>query len=240
MKITPPAVKFELSAYGTITDITDDIFNWKDLEVSDEREDLSGVFELITAPFSFRLGAYDLVKKLFDDYGIKAEAKILVSLRKNDWTYGTPKEFDLDFVSYEQSDNEIKINSRKLQLAEVLKAKNSQKYEIPVSELQPEVWEYDRILLENKLISQQLNSYEKSSSGNNPFTHNWYTILGSSFQKLEGVNKFIEIKNHGETYTTNSNDLLSKENAALRVLQDCNIKFKFLLNGNIKIQLSAI
>jgi hypothetical protein len=150
--ITPPPVKFELHAYGQTHDVSSFLLDWQENEVILSRKDTSGVYMEVTFPFKFVLDAYDIVEAVFEEYGFKAKADMYICLLNNDWTYGEPFIFNLDFSTYEQSDTVIEINSRRSDLYEQLKEKESVDFDIPVNDVKEDLrWNFERIKLENTL-----------------------------------------------------------------------------------------
>lgn len=151
--IQPPNVKFELHAYGQVYDVTRSIRNWQEIEQEQERIGLSGVYLTVSFPFEFVLDAKDIIVGMFDQYGFAARAQIYIYLLGNDWKYGAPRIFDLDFVNYEEEDDFVGIPSRKTSLYDYLKTKESTKFEIPVTDIyNPSVqpyWWYERMILKN-------------------------------------------------------------------------------------------
>lgn len=160
-RITPPAVKFELHAYGDVYDFSlKSISNWKDLEFTLKRDETSGIFHQISFPFEFVLDAYDVVKRIFDTYKYRAVGDMYIYLLKDNWPYVAKEEqyfepqiFNLDWTTYDKSDNKIEIDTKRTSLYDFIKAKNKIVYDIPVSEIKEDKqWNFERVQLENKII----------------------------------------------------------------------------------------
>lgn len=199
--ITPPRVKFELRAYGEVYDLTNSIANWKDLEYTLSRDETSGVFIQISFPFEFVLDAYDIVKSIFDKYQYRAKADMYIYLLKDMWPYEKeqyyePQIFNLDWTSYDKSDNKIEIDSKRTSLFDFIKAKNKVVYDIPVREIKEEKpWEFDRIQLENRI------TYRCTSNGDYPIKIDYpgsvtrSVSVGVSYEEAEVAAKDIVLTN---------------------------------------------
>ena len=152
LDITPPGVRFELHAYGETYDVSNSLQDWKEIEVILSRKDTSGVYMEVSFPFKFVLEACDIVAAIFEEYGFRAKADMYIYLRNNGWTYDEPHIFNLDFSTFEQSDTAIEINSRRSNLYEQLKEKETVNFHIPVNEIkETPPFYFDRIEFENKL-----------------------------------------------------------------------------------------
>lgn len=172
-RITPPDVKFELHAYGDVHDFSlKSIANWKDLEFTLKRDKTSGVFHQISFPFEFVLDAYDVVKRIFDTYKYRAVADMYIYQLKDNWPYVVKEEqyfepqiFNLDWTTYDKSDNKIEIDTKRTSLYDFIKAKNKIVYDIPVSEIKEDKqWNFERIELGNKITFRCTSNGEQKDT----------------------------------------------------------------------------
>lgn len=168
--ITPLRVKIELHAYGEVYDVTNDVSNWKELELVIKRDTTSGVFFQASFPFEFVLDAYDIVERIFNKYQYRAKADMYVYLLKDDWVdlphdehYHEPQIFNLDWMKYSKSDTKIAIATRQTSLYSILKAKSKVTYDIPVDELkEANQWNFERIELENSIKFRIASEFTKA------------------------------------------------------------------------------
>jgi hypothetical protein len=157
-RITPQPVKFELRAYGESYDVSGNISNWREIELTLKRDGTSGVFHQMSAGLEFVLDAREIVKGIFDAHRYSSAADVYVYIRRDDWPYRpdryhAPQVFNLDFTTYSRSDTKIEIGTKRASLYDCLKAKGRVVYDIPVSEMREQKrWRFDRIELENKII----------------------------------------------------------------------------------------
>lgn len=186
--ITPLPAKFILQAYGKEYDVSNSLEDWKEIEITLERIETSGVYTAASFPFKFKLDAYRVVEELFAVYSFNTKAKILLYLRRNDWTYPEQPDyiFNLDFSQYEQTDTTIEIPYRRVDLYEYLKTKEGVKFDIPVAEIKEELpWEFDRIALEN---NARFSVYS-TTKALMEIDKNYYTIGISPSSEEEIINK---------------------------------------------------
>ena len=198
--ITPLQVKFELRASGNACDVSDNISNRKNLEMTLKRDGTSGVFHEITFPFEFVLNAYDILKNLFDEKKYHAEADIYIYIRRDDWMwqpdkYHAPQIFSLDFTTYERTDAKIEIDTKRVSLYDHLKNKGKITYDIPVSEIKEQKpWRFDRIELENKIVFRVTSEKDQTVSiSRESMNVAWRSItLGVTYEETEiGVQDVI-------------------------------------------------
>ncbi|MDR1370571.1 MAG: hypothetical protein LBJ72_10695 [Dysgonamonadaceae bacterium] len=162
-KITPNPVKFELHAYGNVYDISNNIANWKEIEIELSRDSTSGVMVELSFPFEFILGSYDIIRGIFDEYQHRSVVDVYIYIRDDNWVYqdekyGEPYIFNLDFVDYKKSDTKIEIGARRKSINDFLKTKRKLNFEIPVEEIKEQrQWNFDRIELING-ISELVDS----------------------------------------------------------------------------------
>jgi hypothetical protein len=232
MKITPPPVKFELHAYGEVYDVSNSLNDWRELEVILSRKDTSGVYREVSFPFKFVLEAYDIVKSIFDEYIHRSKADMYVYQRNNDWTYGEPYIFNLDFTTYQQSDTVIEINSRRSDLYEFLKSKESINYEIPVSEVKESLqWNNERIMVDNSLTMLISSDVPEESLPYNKNIHK--KTIGIADQNSE-----ILIKNKLEEQDVGENIDADTDKWFLRPYNKNQIyvKIEYTINAKVRVR----
>jgi hypothetical protein len=156
--ITPSGVKFELHAYNRIHDVSGFLKDWKEVLLELKRDGNSGVYYQLTSPFEFVLDGYNIIREIFEQYGVMAEAFMYVYIRREDWVYGSEKYYDphvfaLDFSTYSRTDTVIEIDTRDTGLFDLIKARSKIIYDIPVSEIkEAKTWNFTRIEMENGII----------------------------------------------------------------------------------------
>lgn len=147
------------SASGWI-DVTGGMSSWADTEVSRQRDGLTAVITEVASPVVFDDGraragdfsAYVLVKRLFENYGLHAKARMRIEKRDDvdlD-AYTVLHEFDLDFQHYEWQDGRVTLEGTSPTLQQELKSRGGTKYDIPVSEeLFPYKFKYEPIRIQS-------------------------------------------------------------------------------------------
>lgn len=188
--ITPLALKIELHAYDEVYNLSDkSINNWKEIEITLKRDGTSGVFHEISFPFEFVLEGYDALKAIFDSHTYRATADIYIYLRANNWAYqdnqySEPQIFNLDFTTYQRTDTQIEIETKRASLYDFIKAKNKVVYDIPVSEVrEAKKWNFERIELENILTELAVTDRQRFYS----LDPNAYYHPGISYKSAEIV-----------------------------------------------------
>jgi len=197
--VTPLPVKFEIHAYGNVYDVSNFIANWKEIEIVLKRDGVSGVFHELSFPFEFVLDAFDILKGIFDTHQYRAVADVCIYIRRDDWAssyidYHSPQVFNLDFTSYEETDNKIAIETRKVSLYDTLKAKGKVTYDIPVSEICDwRKWKFERIELENTIVFRCVGELQ---DGNIISLNNrGHRTFGVSYEKTEVAIKDVVLAN---------------------------------------------
>jgi hypothetical protein len=187
LHITPLPVKFELHAYGEVYDVSNNISNWKKLELALKRDGTSGVFHQLTFPFEFVSDAYDILKSIFDANTCRAVADICLFIRRDDWmwqpdSYYAPQIFSLDFTTYERTDTKIAIETKRATLYDHLKNKGKVVYDIPVPEIKEQKpWQFDRISLENKIVFRCTTDVGERAD----LVGEGYRCMGVTYEKTE-------------------------------------------------------
>ena len=124
-------------------DVTDDLKNWDDFELSQKRSNYDGVVRSYSTSFEFVNNAFILLKKEYRSRYMEASASVIFSLRNNNWEYDEVFRCALDFSTYSEDGYVVSINAIDNTLAAIIKAKKSIQYEYPISDIQIRKLNYD-------------------------------------------------------------------------------------------------
>lgn len=150
MAITLPIIKYELVVNGVKTDVTKDISSWAEIATKMEREEAGGIIKTKTVPLHFRRNAQQIVLKLYEEKGNRAEAVLNVYIRENHGNkYNLDMSIDLDFSTFKRARDLVELTGFKNTLSEYLSANGRTNYDIPVSEVSDALWDYGRVKLLN-------------------------------------------------------------------------------------------
>lgn len=143
--------KCELVVGGYSYDVTDNLINWDDVEMSFKRNDYDGVVRSFSTKFQFANGAYSLLLKQYTDNYLKSNASIVFYIRNNSWLWNEKFRCALDFSTFSHNGTTCEINAVDNSLASLIKAKKGTQYEYPVGELKEEYkLFYDRMQMHNQ------------------------------------------------------------------------------------------
>lgn len=143
--------KCELVVGGYSYDVTDNLVNWDDVEMSFKRNDYDGVVRSFSTKFQFANGAYSLLLKQYTDNYLKSNASIVFYIRNNSWLWNEKFRCALDFSTFSHNGTTCQINAVDNSLASLIKAKKGTQYEYPVGELKEEYkLFYDRMQMHNQ------------------------------------------------------------------------------------------
>jgi len=159
--VTPPKVQYLLqytdsNSVPQTVDVTPDFAEWKTFETSIVRDDLTGAYiQIQDGGISFTGDSYDLVRSIYETQGFRAVAKLIVNLRKDTfpdlWTYEQKVSLDLNFAKYNRTNTSITLTANENGLKAMVKANASQKYDIVVADLHPEILDYDGLEIKETL-----------------------------------------------------------------------------------------
>lgn len=135
--------KCELLIEENRYDVTNDLKNWDDFDLSQKRSNYDGVVRTFSTKFEFVKKAYNLLKSEFYSQYLDAAATIIFSLRNNSWEYDEIFRCALDFSTYSEDGYVVSINAIDNTLAAIIKAKKGIQYEYPVADLQTSNLKYD-------------------------------------------------------------------------------------------------
>ena len=143
--------KCELIVGGYSYNVTDNLVNWDDVEMSFKRNDYDGVVRSFSTKFQFANGAYSLLLKQYTDNYLKSNASIVFYIRNNSWLWNEKFRCALDFSTFSHNGTTCEINAVDNSLASLIKAKKGTQYEYPVGELKEEYkLFYDRMQMHNQ------------------------------------------------------------------------------------------
>lgn len=142
--------KCELVVGGYSYDVTNNLVNWDDVEMSFKRNDYDGVVRSFSTKFQFANGAYSLLLKQYTDNYLKSNASIVFYIRNNSWLWNEKFRCALDFSTFSYNGTTCEINAVDDSLASLIKAKKGTQYEYPVIELMESTQlYYDRLIMLN-------------------------------------------------------------------------------------------
>lgn len=141
--------KCELLIRDKRYDVTDDLKNWDDFELSHKRPNYDGVVRSYSTSFEFVNNAFILLKKEYRSKYMEASATVIFSLRNNNWEYDEVFRCALDFSTYSEDGYVVYINAIDNTLAAIIKAKKSIQYEYSVTDLKTSILNYDRLAKKN-------------------------------------------------------------------------------------------
>lgn len=142
--------KCELVVGGYSYDVTNNLVNWDDVEMSFKRNDYDGVVRSFSTKFQFANGAYSLLLKQYTDNYLKSNASIVFYIRNNSWLWNEKFRCALDFSTFSYNGTTCEINAVDDSLASLIKAKKGAQYEYPVIELMESTQlYYDRLIMLN-------------------------------------------------------------------------------------------
>ena len=142
--------KCELLVSDKAYDVTNDLINWDEVEVSLVRNDYDGVVRSFTNKFEFAGGAYLVLTDEYRKNYLQAKAMIVYSTRNNSWLWNERFSCALDFSTFSYDTNTCEINAVDDSLASLIKAKKGTEYEYSVDVIKEGMrLKYDRLSMTN-------------------------------------------------------------------------------------------
>ena len=138
-------IKISLIIDSKETDITNDLKNWDDIELSFTRKDFGGIYRKFAKKFEFVKGAYDLLTDLYLSKYIESSAKIVIYRQINDLTYKEAYRCSLDFMSYSDDGHTLTLSAIDDDTYSIINSQKSQTFDIPVSDINKISLIYKRI-----------------------------------------------------------------------------------------------
>ena len=229
----------ELLVGGNVYDVTNDLVNWDDVEMSFKRNDYDGVVRSFSTKFEFSGGAYSLLLREYQSNYLKSSATIVFYVRNNSWLLNEKFRCALDYSTFTYTDISCEINAVDNSLASLIKAKKGTQYEYLVSELkEAEPLYYDRLMMDSK-IDWTVPSDTEDSSVSYEMTmgtaERYYTVPFYILSSEIATKNIIEVFDSSlNTYTTL--DELHK-NYFIKNISDRSISMNLKLG--IKLKISA-
>lgn len=158
-------IKALLLVGGKRYDVTDDLKNWDETEISAKRKDFGGVVRSFGNKFEFVKDAYTLLENEYLTNYTKASAVIIIGVLNNEWKYNEKFRCQLDFSTYQSDGTTLTMNAIDDSIAAVISANKSQVYDIPVEELKSQELYYDRMELMNRSTWYVQPSREQKEAG---------------------------------------------------------------------------
>lgn len=141
----------ETNGFLPSIEITNDIMNWEEFNIRQVRDGLSGVYIEVNQSLELCRNARDIVRDLFTTKMLSARAMLTVERRgKKDFVYKEIYRAALDFTTYEEDKDTVKIEGKSMDFRSLLKSFGKTNYDIPVADLQTETWRYNH----NQMIAQ--------------------------------------------------------------------------------------
>ena len=171
----------ELLVGGNVHDVTNDLVNWDDVEMSFKRNDYDGVVRSFSTKFEFSGGAYSLLLREYQSNYLKSSATIVFYVRNNSWLLNEKFRCALDYSTFTYTDISCEINAVDNSLASLIKAKKGTQYEYLVSELkEAEPLYYDRLEMSSNI--EWVIGGEVSDDAD--WVYNTYDNVGNSIVPL--------------------------------------------------------
>lgn len=142
----------ELLVGGLIYDVTDNLVNWDDVEMTYKRGDYDGVVRSFSTKFEFANEGYSLLVGEYMTNYLKASATVVFYKRNNSWLWNEIFRCALDFGTFSYNGTTCQINAVDNSLAALIKAKKGTQYEYSVETIkESEPLKYDHMLMNNEV-----------------------------------------------------------------------------------------
>ena len=182
-------IKISLIIDSKETDITNDLKNWDDIELSFTRKDFGGIYRKFAKKFEFVKGAYDLLTDLYLSKYIESSAKIVIYRQINDLTYKEAYRCSLDFMSYSDDGHTLTLSAIDDDTYSIINSQKSQTFDIPVSDINKISLIYKRIYLNNR-VSWVINPNDPDNEQTDPDVYPIRFALASEFPMVYGDANF--------------------------------------------------
>ena len=222
---------FLKSAYPIVDmEITLDIDKWQDWQVSIKKDVLSASYKETTFPFNFIGKAAEKLTEIFQYYygNTRATVEVWTSWVDNQ---ATKKEvYDLDFSTYNKSDDGVSISCRNISLRTLIKKNGGTEFSIPIIDVaEPYAFRYKSNKVKNILRLRRADTVN----------YGWYNI---SYVGNPAVFKFDIYKEHKPTFTFLDSDVTVKDCVEyfeepdvepIKILKDGNYTLSYETKGEI-------
>lgn len=182
-------IKISLIIDSKETDITNDLKNWDDIELSFTRKDFGGIYRKFAKKFEFVKGAYDLLTDLYLSKYIESSAKIVIYRQVNDLTYKEAYRCSLDFMSYSDDGHTLTLSAIDDDTYSIINSQKSQTFDIPVSDINKISLIYKRIYLNNR-VSWVINPNDPDNEQTDPDVYPIRFALATEFPMVYGDANF--------------------------------------------------
>ena len=182
-------IKISLIIDSKETDITNDLKNWDDIELSFTRKDFGGIYRKFAKKFEFVKGAYDLLTDLYLSKYIESSAKIVIYRQINDLTYKEAYRCSLDFMSYSDDGHTLILSAIDDDTYSIINSQKSQTFDIPVSDINKISLIYKRIYLNNR-VSWVINPNDPDNEQTDPDVYPIRFALATEFPMVYGDANF--------------------------------------------------
>ena len=226
--------KCELVVGGYSYNVTDNLVNWDDVEMSFKRNDYDGVVRSFSTKFQFSNGAYSLLMSEFLKNYLKSSASVIFYTRNNSWLWDEKFRCALDFSTFTDNGTTCEINAIDDSLASIIKAKKGTQYEYPVSEIKENAQlNYDRIQMTSKIEWIPTGTTDDDGNMSNTFKHN------SSFEGGTGFGFPLYIKGTPEIALKNIIEVYDDEigEGVDDGIRSTGMFFKNISNHGIKVNI---
>lgn len=229
--------KCELVVGGYSYNVTDNLVNWDDVEMSFKRNDYDGVVRSFSTKFQFSNGAYSLLVSEYLRNYLNSSASVIFYTRNNSWLWNERFRCALDFSTFTDNGATCEINAVDDSLASIIKAKKGTQYEYPVSEIkETEPLNYDRIIMNSEIKWTMPSESEDSSISHEIIMEKanfYYTIPFYILSSEIATKDIVEVFDVTENYYNKAESLY--ENYFIKNIhgKTINIHLKFKIHFNI-------
>lgn len=188
-----PIFRFGLQEY----DVTTSVINTDDVSLIGDRDGTSDVLLSVSYPLKFGVNSdgYNILHDQFMNYGIRADVTLNIYEKAYfDETYTLLQSAPIEFPQYREYETYIEVASIDSSLNALIRAKGAVNYDIPVSSLATENWQYEDIRL-NEYARYQITDTELTVSIPNyvasvpmvsPTGDNIYRVPGGIKHNIKG------------------------------------------------------
>ncbi len=164
-------IKITLIIKNKEIDITGELKNWDDIELTYKRKDFGGIYRTFAKKFEFIKGAYKALKQLYLSEGLVSSAKIVIYRQINDLTYKEAYRCSLDFMSYSDDGYTLTLSAIDDDTYSIINSQKSQVFDIAVSDMPQVKMTYKRMYLNNRVSWSVNPTDEQTETGVYPIEY---------------------------------------------------------------------
>lgn len=164
-------IKITLIIKNKEIDITSELKNWDDIELTYKRKDFGGIYRTFAKKFEFIKGAYKALKQLYLSEGLVSSAKIVIYRQINDLTYKEAYRCSLDFMSYSDDGHTLTLSAIDDDTYSIINSQKSQTFDIAVSDMPQVKMTYERMYLNNRVSWSVNPTDEQTETGVYPIEY---------------------------------------------------------------------